>query len=312
MEHPLWQLYLIDGLRGGRHAYLSKTHHALVDGVAAVDIGMILLDPKPKAHEVQAARRIPGARRAEARRAVRAGRRLRGAAAVQGRRPRRRPHGADAGARPRQRDPQRRGVHRAGLGRPLLPEEPVQRPHRPRPPRRLGQRPTSTASSGARERGRGIDRQRRPPLDRGRGRCGASSRAAARAARAPGRAGAGQHPPARRGARARQPDLDDPGEAADRRARPAQAAGDPARRDRAAEGVRERPRRLADRRGGRLDAADDQPAALLGDGAAARLQPRRLQRARGRSSRSICWAAGSARSTPTCRSRPRTTPSRSG
>src|SRR5688572_12107692 len=35
MEHPLWQLYLIDGLRGGRHAYLSKTHHALVDGVAA-------------------------------------------------------------------------------------------------------------------------------------------------------------------------------------------------------------------------------------------------------------------------------------
>lgn len=47
MQHPLWQLYLIDGLRGGRHAYLSKTHHAVVDGVAAVDIGMVLLDPKP-------------------------------------------------------------------------------------------------------------------------------------------------------------------------------------------------------------------------------------------------------------------------
>jgi len=46
MERPLWQLYLIDGLRGGRHAYLSKTHHALVDGIAAVDIGMLLLDPK--------------------------------------------------------------------------------------------------------------------------------------------------------------------------------------------------------------------------------------------------------------------------
>jgi WS/DGAT/MGAT family acyltransferase len=46
MGRPLWQLYLIDGLRGGRHAYLSKTHHALVDGVAAVDIGMLLLDPK--------------------------------------------------------------------------------------------------------------------------------------------------------------------------------------------------------------------------------------------------------------------------
>ena len=46
MERPLWQLYMIDGLRGGRHAYLSKTHHALVDGIAAVDIGMLLLDPK--------------------------------------------------------------------------------------------------------------------------------------------------------------------------------------------------------------------------------------------------------------------------
>lgn len=53
MEHPLWQLYLIDGLRGGRHAYLSKTHHALVDGVAAVDIGMILLDPKPNAKKIR-------------------------------------------------------------------------------------------------------------------------------------------------------------------------------------------------------------------------------------------------------------------
>src|SRR5262245_30838659 len=43
MERPLWQLYLIEGL-SGRHAYVSKTHHALVDGVAAVDVGTILLD----------------------------------------------------------------------------------------------------------------------------------------------------------------------------------------------------------------------------------------------------------------------------
>ena len=45
MERPLWQIYLIDGIRTGRHAYVSKTHHALVDGIAAVDIGMLLLDP---------------------------------------------------------------------------------------------------------------------------------------------------------------------------------------------------------------------------------------------------------------------------
>ena len=43
MERPAVALYLIEGLTG-RHAYISKTHHALVDGVAAVDVGTILLD----------------------------------------------------------------------------------------------------------------------------------------------------------------------------------------------------------------------------------------------------------------------------
>jgi diacylglycerol O-acyltransferase / wax synthase len=48
---PLWQLYLVEGLEGGRHAYVSKTHHALVDGVAAVDVGTMILDPSPDASE---------------------------------------------------------------------------------------------------------------------------------------------------------------------------------------------------------------------------------------------------------------------
>jgi len=43
MERPLWQLYMVEGM-SGRHAFISKTHHALVDGVAAVDVGTILLD----------------------------------------------------------------------------------------------------------------------------------------------------------------------------------------------------------------------------------------------------------------------------
>jgi diacylglycerol O-acyltransferase len=46
-ERPLWQIYLIEGLRGGRFAAVSKTHHALVDGVAAVDVGAVILDPDP-------------------------------------------------------------------------------------------------------------------------------------------------------------------------------------------------------------------------------------------------------------------------
>jgi diacylglycerol O-acyltransferase / wax synthase len=48
---PLWQLYLIEGLEGGRHAYVSKTHHALVDGLAAVDVGTIILDASPEASD---------------------------------------------------------------------------------------------------------------------------------------------------------------------------------------------------------------------------------------------------------------------
>jgi diacylglycerol O-acyltransferase / wax synthase len=53
MERPLWQLYLIEGL-SGRHAYVSKTHHALVDGVAAVDVGTILLDTSKSGTRFQA------------------------------------------------------------------------------------------------------------------------------------------------------------------------------------------------------------------------------------------------------------------
>ena len=51
MEHPLWQLYLIEGLRGGHHALISKSHHALVDGLSAVDVGTILLDATPEVAE---------------------------------------------------------------------------------------------------------------------------------------------------------------------------------------------------------------------------------------------------------------------
>lgn len=52
-ERPLWQLYLIEGLEGERHAYISKTHHALVDGVSAVDVGTVLLDPSPEGTELE-------------------------------------------------------------------------------------------------------------------------------------------------------------------------------------------------------------------------------------------------------------------
>ncbi len=44
-ERPLWEVYLVEGLEGGRFAIVTKAHQALVDGVNAVDIGQLILDP---------------------------------------------------------------------------------------------------------------------------------------------------------------------------------------------------------------------------------------------------------------------------
>jgi WS/DGAT/MGAT family acyltransferase len=41
---PLWELWLVEGLDGGRFAIVGKSHHALVDGVSGVDITTVLFD----------------------------------------------------------------------------------------------------------------------------------------------------------------------------------------------------------------------------------------------------------------------------
>jgi diacylglycerol O-acyltransferase / wax synthase len=41
-ERPLWEMWLIEGLDGGRFAVMSKTHHALVDGISGLDILSVL------------------------------------------------------------------------------------------------------------------------------------------------------------------------------------------------------------------------------------------------------------------------------
>lgn len=52
---PLWELWLVQGLEDGRFALISKTHHAVVDGIAGVDLATVIFDmspvPQPVPHE---------------------------------------------------------------------------------------------------------------------------------------------------------------------------------------------------------------------------------------------------------------------
>ncbi len=44
---PLWELWVVEGLEGGRFAMIGKTHHAMIDGLAGADLLAVLLRPSP-------------------------------------------------------------------------------------------------------------------------------------------------------------------------------------------------------------------------------------------------------------------------
>ena len=48
-ERPLWEIRIADRLVDGTIAVVGKAHHCMVDGVAAVELASLLLDPAPDA-----------------------------------------------------------------------------------------------------------------------------------------------------------------------------------------------------------------------------------------------------------------------
>jgi WS/DGAT/MGAT family acyltransferase len=50
---PLWELWLVQNLERDRFAILTKTHHAMVDGVSGVDIGTVLFDVEREAEPLK-------------------------------------------------------------------------------------------------------------------------------------------------------------------------------------------------------------------------------------------------------------------
>ena len=44
-DKPLWEIYVVEGLQGGRGALIAKIHHALADGVAGASLLRIMLGP---------------------------------------------------------------------------------------------------------------------------------------------------------------------------------------------------------------------------------------------------------------------------
>jgi len=47
-KRPLWEMWFIEGLPGGRFAMLCKVHHCMVDGIAGIELLAALLSPVPE------------------------------------------------------------------------------------------------------------------------------------------------------------------------------------------------------------------------------------------------------------------------
>jgi WS/DGAT/MGAT family acyltransferase len=50
---PLWELWMVEGMTGGRWALLSKVHHCMVDGVAATDLMSVMFSDETVSAEAE-------------------------------------------------------------------------------------------------------------------------------------------------------------------------------------------------------------------------------------------------------------------
>ena len=271
---PLWELWLVEGLRDDRFAIVGKSHHALVDGVSGVDITTVLfdLDAEPQGPPASSP---PWLARPEPTDLKLLGDAWTGAAdqpeGDRPRRPRRPARPAPGPARRRRHlEDDRRRHGRA--------QQRLQRRDRPPPPLR-----DHPGRPGRAEAGQGRPRrhrQRRHPLDRRRRhrQVPAGPRPRHRGAGAAGD-GPGQRP--RRGGarRPRQPHLGDDGAAAGLVRGPGRAPARRLRRDGRPEELRPGGRRRDPDQTDRLRALDDRLPGGPPAAGAALLQPRRHQRA---------------------------------
>jgi WS/DGAT/MGAT family acyltransferase len=60
-DYPLWEYWLVEGMKEGRWALISKVHHAMVDGVSGTDLYRVIFDltPEPPALPAPVAAPVP-------------------------------------------------------------------------------------------------------------------------------------------------------------------------------------------------------------------------------------------------------------